>query len=172
MLHRRIAETRGFRPLNASELETVSGGIEQIIFVTGRRPSDPVVGGGGGGGGGGNETGNSPDPTLGSDGGGIALPVDFSLDPGEGTATVSVDIVEGVVSAEGVIELDGFNLKTVSLTVNNNGNTVTFELEVNSLDFGFETQFNLGNGAILGAFLQLNEDGTFDNAKVIFKITF
>jgi hypothetical protein len=52
------------------ELQSVSGGLNEII-VTGSPPGNIFGGGAGGGGGGsGNETGNSPDVQLAPDGGG------------------------------------------------------------------------------------------------------
>ncbi|MEQ5786811.1 hypothetical protein J3454_02770 [Erythrobacter sp. NFXS35] len=173
MLHRRIAETKGFRSLSASELETVAGGIGEII-VTGRRPGDPDFGGGGSGfGGGGNETGNSPDPALDPNGGGgsFELPTDISINPNEGTVDLSVEVEEGLILT-GTIDLDGFTLEKLSLSFLNGGNELNFDLNINSLQFGVDTLFDLGGGVTLRAMLQLDNDGTFSNGSVIFTVVF
>lgn len=173
MLHRKIAETIGFRSLTASEIEAVSGGIGEII-VTGRRPGDPDFGGGGSGlGGGGNETGNSPDPTLDPNGGGgsFELPADISVNPNEGTVDVSVEVEDGL-TVTGTIDLDGFSLENLSLSFFNNGNEFNLDLDISSLQFGADTLFDLGNGVTLRAMLQLDNDGTFNNGSVIFRVVF
>lgn len=173
MLHHNLLELKGFRTLTASELEAVSGGFE--ITVNGIRPGNPGFGGAGGGGlgGNGNETGNEPHPGLLPDGGGGAfeIPVEVTLDPNEGTADVSFEVEEGL-NVGGTIDLDGFDLEKLSLSFLNNGDEFNFELNIDSLQFGVDTLFDLGNGVTLRAMLQLDNDGTFSNGSVIFRIEF
>lgn len=173
MLHRNLSELKGFRSLTASELEAVSGGFE--ITVNGIRPSNPGFGGGGGSGlgGNGNETGNEPHPSLLPDGSGGAyeIPVEVTLDPNERTADVSFEVEEGL-NVGGTIDLDGFDLEKLSLSFLKNGQEFNFELNIDSLQFGVDTLFDLGNGVTLRAMLQLDNDGTLNNGSVIFRIEF
>ncbi|WP_298337783.1 hypothetical protein [uncultured Erythrobacter sp.] len=138
----------------------------RYIVVVGNR-SDNVWSGPG------DAPGLSDHPILdpGGNAGGFNLPFDLETNPAEGTVEVSAEVDDGL-SVSGEIDLDGFSLENVELSFAKDGNTFSVNLDVSSLNFGFDTQFDLGGGIMLSASLLLNNDGTFDNPKVIFTVQF